>query len=165
MRFKTIALAAIAATVVSAPVFAELQNVEVGGEIRIRGNMYTNGMVGATGFPNFSDDGDEAQYIEQRSRINVTADFTDDVTVFMEVDNYSNWGTATRQANPFGANQPGQSSSDDDVDMYQAYIEMREAWGQPLTIRIGRQEMVLSTSGSLVTTTPQPASLAWPSTR
>lgn len=140
MRFKTLALATAVATVLTAPVFAELQNVEVGGEIRIRGNAYTDGAGGLT----FDEDIDgELQFIEQRSRINVTADFTDDVTVFLEIDNYTDWGLATRQENPFGANAVGQASIADDVDMYQAYIEMREAWGQPLTIRIGRQEIVL----------------------
>ena len=139
MRFKTLALAAAVATVLQALVFAELQNVEVVGATRIRGNYYSSGSFG----PSFDNDGEAIEMIEQRTRLNVTADFTDDVTVFIELDNYYNWGTATRQSNPFGANALGAAFGIDDVDMYQGYIEMREAWGQPLTIRIGRQEIVL----------------------
>jgi hypothetical protein len=151
MRFKVIALATLAAAVLSAPVFAELQNVEVGGEIRIRGNVYPNGSVGPTFDDDFGGvtdpvtlflDGEGREYVEQRTRVNVTADFTDDVTAFIEIDTVDEWGNDTRQGNPFGLNAfpPGLT---DGVNMYQAYIEMREAWGQPLTIRIGRQEVVL----------------------
>lgn len=137
MRTKALLTALAAATVLSAPVFAELQNVEVGGSLRIRGNMYTNGAAGNN--PNFDDDGDEAQFIEQRSAINVTADFTDDVTAFVELDNYGEWGNDFRDDPDTGNNNAG----GDETDVYQAYVEMRESWGQPLTIRAGRQEIVL----------------------
>lgn len=135
MRTKALLTALAAATVLSAPVFAELQNVEVGGSLRIRGNMYTNG----SGDRTFDDDGGEFQGIEQRSAVNVTADFTDDVTAFVEVDNYGNWGDNTRENVITGQNLNGADS----MDLYQGYIEMRESWGQPLTIRVGRQEIIL----------------------
>ena len=61
-------------------VHAELQNVEVGGSIRIRGNYYN--------FDSLTD----MSWIEQRTRLNVKADFTSEVSAFIEFDYYSGWG-------------------------------------------------------------------------
>ena len=41
MRLTMTAILMAAAMVVATPVFAELQNVEVGGSLRIRGNYYS----------------------------------------------------------------------------------------------------------------------------
>jgi len=110
-----------------APVYAELQNVEVGGSLRIRGNYYNLDSLG------------DLSYIEQRTRLSVKADFTDEVTAFVELDSFDLWGEDFRSDYLRGID--GRADSSDDVEVYQAYIEARSMWGTPLRLRVGRQEL------------------------
>ncbi|HOH49176.1 MAG TPA: alginate export family protein [Candidatus Hydrogenedentes bacterium] len=106
---------------------AELQNVEIGGKLRIRGNWF------------YMDDSDASTaFVEQRNLLNVKADFTDDVSAFVEFDNYNVWGEDFRSLYLTGADGRGAG----DVDMYQAYIDAKNMWGTPLSMRVGRQELV-----------------------
>ncbi|NLV39936.1 MAG: alginate export family protein [Candidatus Hydrogenedentes bacterium] len=106
---------------------AELQNVEIGGKLRIRGNWF------------YMDDSDfSTAFVEQRNLLNVKADFTDEVSAFVEFDNYNVWGEDFRSLYLTGADGRGAG----DVDMYQAYIDAKNMWGTPLSMRVGRQELV-----------------------
>lgn len=147
---------------VAVPAFAELQNVQVGGSLRIRGNYYNQdepAVVGGDTANPVRDDLKVFHFIESRATVNVSADFTDDVGAFIELDSYWNWGdnfrgadtasdsyaSSTRQAVAanglnFGAGVDRYSATD--VALYQAYIDMKEAWGYPINFRIGRQELV-----------------------
>ncbi len=107
---------------------AELQNVEVGGSLRIRGN-YFDGKANAII--------NNSAWVEQRTRLNVKADFTDEVTAFIEFDHYHNWGEDFRSDYVTGLDFRGTG----DVALYQAYIEANDMWGVPLRARIGRQEL------------------------
>ncbi|HOQ89431.1 MAG TPA: alginate export family protein [Candidatus Hydrogenedentes bacterium] len=126
---KMIVLAALVLTL-GGIATAELQNVEVGGKLHIRGNYWS------------LDDGQdqEISFYEQRTQLNVKADFTDNVTAFVELDSYDIWGEDFRSNYFTGAD--GRQASTDDVEFYQAYIEAREMWGTPLMMRVGRQELV-----------------------
>ena len=128
MKIRTLIAVALVA-VFCGGVYAELQNVEVGGKLRIRGNYYDFDSLG------------EDSFIEQRTLLNVKADFTQDVSAFIELDSYDVWGEDFRSwylcGNDFRA------VSDDDVEIYQAYIEARNMWGTPLSMRVGRQEILL----------------------
>lgn len=108
--------------------FAELQEVTIDGSIRIRGNSY-------------DDDSFDANFVEQRTRIGVNADFTDDVRVHIEIDDYGFFGTDLRDVtggdSGFGGGGAG------DVSLYQGYIEARDMWDTTLQLRIGRQEISL----------------------
>jgi len=126
MRIKALVFAALLCGV-SAGAYAELQNVEVGGGIRIRGNWFDLGPT----------TGGEVAFVEQRTRLNFKADFTDNVSTFIEVDNYGNWGTDFRSDYLTGVDGAGAG----DVSLYQAYIEANEMWGTPLRLRVGRQEL------------------------
>ena len=112
---------------------AELQQVQVGGQIRIRGNYMNLDSLG------------DSSFIEQRSRVNVTADFTDEVSAFIEMDSYNFWGYENPRA-PFtswylcGNDFRGGSDS---IYMYQAYIEAQNMWDTLLSMRVGRQEIML----------------------
>lgn len=162
---------------------AELQNVEVNGSIRIRGNWYDFDDAVAVGpgqplaygtvrnrpafgghqakrpvlhllapiappfithriLADFDRPGaklGEQSFVEQRTRLGVKADFTDDVKAFIEFDSYDTWGSDFRSDYVTGADSTGNG----DVDLYQAYIEASEMWGTPLRLRIGRQEVKL----------------------
>ncbi len=109
--------------------FAELQNVAVGGSLRIRGNMYE------------SDDWApfDVSSVEQRTRLSVKADFTDNVSAFLELDSYDVWGEDFRSNYITGVD--GRAASGDDVEFYQSYIEVNQMWDTPLMLRVGRQEL------------------------
>lgn len=126
MRFKTLLAVALIASLGSVA-FAELQNVEIGGSIRIRGNYFDMDGMG------------DSSFIEQRTRLNIKADFTQDVFAFIEIDSYDVWGEDFRSLYLTGADVRGR----DNVDLYQAYIEARNLWGSPLSVRVGRQEIAL----------------------
>lgn len=127
---RKILTTAMVAALISATTYADLQNVEVGGGIRIRGNMYSNGLV---------EDLHSSSYTEQRTRLNWTADFTDEVSLFVELDSYDIWGNASRRVPGFS----GVDFEGSDVQLYQAYITLGQAWGTNFDIQIGRQELVL----------------------
>ena len=126
MRFRTLLIAALVVSLGSVA-FAELQNVELGGSIRIRGNYFN------------MDSLKDRSYVEQRTRLNVKADFTQDVFAFIEFDSYGFWGESFRSNYLTGADFRGGS----DVALYQAYIEANNLWGTPLCLRVGRQELAL----------------------
>ena len=67
------------------------------------------------------------------------ADFTDNVSAFIELESYEVWGEDFRSAYVTSADM--RAASVDDVEIYQAYIEVEELFGHPLRLRIGRQEM------------------------
>lgn len=126
MKFKMLIAVALLVSL-GGIAFAELQNVEVGGKIRIRGNYFDLDSLGKMSF------------IEQRTRLNVKADFTQEVSAFIEFDSYDVWGEDFRSWYLCGNDFRGQ----DNVDLYQAYIEAKNLWDTPLTVRVGRQELAL----------------------
>jgi len=87
-----------------------------------------------------SGDSDEPNdsFVEQRTRLGVTADFTNDVSAYIEFDLYNLWGQGFRSNFITGFDF---ATSTSDVQLYQSYIEAREMWGFPLMMRIGRQEL------------------------
>jgi hypothetical protein len=121
--------------------YAELQNVEVGGSLRIRGNMFDMDRA-----LNFGD----TSFVEQRTRLNIKADFTDNVSALVEFDSYDIWGEDFRSQN-YVLGLDGRNNGIDDVEVYQAYIDVQEMFGTPLRLRAGRQELHLG-SGWLVGT-------------
>jgi len=209
---KSFALLIVAVTVaVSIPAFAELQNVQVGGSIRIRGNYWTSeagpdnpmarnrlidpvfpfalpipvpgnvysGWRGTPGNPaavpglglrwpgqpgrarvtspvDWNSGGHGVKFVEQKTKLNVKADFTDSVSAFVELDSYDIWGEDFRSNYITGADSRAVTGNprlpaDNDVEVYQSYIEANEMFGYPLRARIGRQELKLG-SGWLVGT-------------
>ena len=136
MRLFKLLMVAVVLVGMSAAGYAELQNVEIGGSIRIRGNHFDFGQV-RTGL--FSESNNQASFWEQRTRLNVTADFTDDVTAFIEIDDYSEWGTDFRSDYISGIDFVGAA----EIALYQAYIQADNMWGTDLSMRIGRQEISL----------------------
>ena len=160
---STLILVVAALIVVAMPAFAELQNLTVGGAIRIRGNWWdtesgetVNAVRWATGLipqravgptnPITSllsltdDEGHSNSFVEQRTRLNFKADFTNDVAAFIELDSWDIWGEDFRSDYLTGTDFR-QNHADGDVEIYQSYIEMNEAFSYPLRVRIGRQEL------------------------
>lgn len=143
--------------------YAELQNVEVGGEIQLRGRYYRNGFTtglarearlpaglfptrafgpfGLTSMFDLDDRGNDLTFVEQRTVLNVKADFTDDVSAFIELESFEWWGEDFRSNYITGADT--RAVSTDDIEIYQSYIEVNDMFGVPVRLRIGRQEIVM----------------------
>ena len=187
MRKAFLLLAIVTMVAVSIPAFAELQNVEVGGSIRIRGNYWTSsfapdgmfnrnplfqgsltpssrpvvnpfrfarwaaqpGRLAVFGVVDWNDDGPSNASVEQRTKLNVKADFTEQVSAFIELDSYDVWGEDFRSNYITGVDF--RANTADDLEVYQAYIEANEMFGYPLRLRIGRQALKFG-SGWLVGT-------------
>ncbi len=170
MRTLVVSLALVLA--LTGLAYGELENVQVGGEIRIRGN-YVNGNLVSPGPPEmrwpafqlpgraiggpfaaggnnglgilspvaWDNQNDSFKMIEQRTKLNIKADFTNDVAAFIELDSYDVWGEDFRSNYVTGADFV--TGTADDVEIYQAYIEADNMFGLPLRARIGRQEIRL----------------------
>jgi hypothetical protein len=139
MRISLAILIIAVAVAAAVPAFADLQNVVVGGSVRIRADWF-----------NYGDNAIDNAFVEQRTRLNVRADFTDAVSAFIEMDDYEVWGGGDFRSN-YLTGVDGRANTADDVELYQAYIETNEMWGTKLKARIGRQEIKLG-SGWLVGT-------------
>jgi hypothetical protein len=160
---STLILVVAAMILVATPAFAELQNLTVGGAIRIRGNWWSESAietVDAVRWPSLlipqravgpsnpitsawswnKDQGHSNSFVEMRTRINFKADFTNDVAAFIELDSYDIWGEDFRSDYLTGADFRA-GHADGDVEIYQAYIEVNESFAFPLRLRLGRQEM------------------------
>jgi hypothetical protein len=132
MRKNVLNVLAAAVVLSCVSAFADLQNVTVGGQVRIRGNWYS---MDNRGDYNFIDE----KFVEQRTLLNVRADFTDNVSAFIEMDSIDTWGEDFRSNYLTGID--GRAGTGDDAEMYQAYIDAKELFGSPLQLRVGRQEL------------------------
>jgi hypothetical protein len=137
-----------------------LQDVEIGGKIEIYGAWYSNVFEPSGGterIPNFflplrpigpyntvsgfrtGDGGNNTDFWEQRTRLHVFADFTNEVSAFIEMDQIDTWGEDFRSDYITGADM--RANSGDDLEVYQAYINVDKIFGLPAQLRIGRQEL------------------------
>ena len=156
----------------SAPAFAELENVELGGSIEVYAAYYTEFFEstptaripaswlplrpigpGGTVSAVRADDNDHGMaFVEQRTRLNFKADFAERVTAFIELDSIDAvWGEDFRSNYVTGGDM--RAASVDDVEVYQAYIEADAMCGAPVRLRVGRQEIAFG-SGWLVGANP-----------
>ncbi len=135
----TLVIAALVLSVAGVAV-AELQNVEVGGKLVVRGDYWRMDKLGNSSF------------VEQRTLLNVKADFTNDVSTFIELDSYGDWGQNFRSNYLTGIDGRGAA----DVNLYQAYINVKNLWGTPLSLRVGRQELVFGSKFLLGNNTTLP---------
>ncbi len=130
--------------------YADLQNVQVGGLIEMRGrwihNTYNEGLASVTpltgGPPSkFAwDETNDWKFYEQTTSLNISADFTDHVSAFIEFYDYTVWGDDFRSNYLTGVDtRPTDTKSN--VVVLQSYIETNEVLGQPLRLRTGRQCM------------------------
>lgn len=157
---------------ISVTTYAELQSVEVGGELRIRGRHWGGSWAG-TRFPggrfnpynparfpgrplgpfgisslyDWDRRGPDRTFYEQRSAINVKANFSDDISAYIELMDFATWGEDFRSNYVTGIDL--RAASNDDLEVYQGYIEARNMFEMPLRLRVGRQELVMG-SGWLI---------------
>jgi hypothetical protein len=144
------------AVLVSAPAFAETQNVKVSGSIDAYA-FYRNNYdlakdndsgvlpVGATNPTNVHSGGylasqqsEADQYFRTNTQVEVSADLTDNVSTVINLVNQRDWNSdvlATSGTATSGA------ANEFDVELDLAYVQMKEIFYSPLTLTIGRQDI------------------------
>ena len=164
MKKNIIILGATAILLFTTSAWGELQNVQVGGDVRIRG-LYLSpsispdnpngphpglrwpadiGRAQVTGAHSWSSRSNTNAFVEQRTKLHVKADFTDNVSAFIEFDSFDIWGDDFRSNYVTGADNAANTASD--VEINQAYIDIANIGGSPLNLRLGRQEIALGSS-------------------
>jgi Alginate export len=132
-----VALAAAAG--LASNTFADVQNIRISGDIRIRG-YYLARVAG-------NDDEDQAgtkdSFISQRTRVTVEADLEDHVLVVVTLKAESLWGSDSETVhNESGAGSGGLNGNVNrgwDTGVSEAYVQFSELFYAPLTLKVGRQ--------------------------
>jgi len=124
MSKRLIVILALAFVVsMTAAVYAEVQNVKVGGDLLIRG-------VARYDYPHTVSTGDvKEKGIISSARIRLDADLTDNVSATVRLLNERFWG------------EEGDAISDTDISLDLAYMTLKEFLYSPLTLVVGRQEL------------------------
>ena len=133
MRKFAFVLLAIA-VLFAGPAFAEVQNVKVGGDITARfvktGTLDLDDDI--VGVATATD-----HFFMTTTRVYIEADLTDNVSTMIRFINERDWDAATNVAN----NNSG-ASDEGDIQIDLSYIKLSEFLYAPLTLIIGRQEIV-----------------------
>ncbi len=112
--------------------FADVQNIRLSGDIRIRGY-----------FLDAADDANKgnATFISQRTRVSVEADLEDHVLVVVTLQAEGEWGANNSTSGSTGAGTvPGNKLSRGwDVGVSEAYVQFNELFYTPATLKLGRQ--------------------------
>ncbi len=156
---------AVVALVLAGAAFAELQNVEVGGQLEIRGRWYHDAFESgygpaakpsphvripaaylggrAIGQANndvlsmfrYDTEGNDWAFVEQTTSLHIAADFTDNVKAWVEFYTFDVWGEGFRSNYLTGVDSRGAGN----IELLQGYLQVDKLFGQDLSVRIGRQ--------------------------
>lgn len=124
MKKVTLVVALTALCGLAASTFADVQNIRLSGDIRLRG-YYLNAVDGSAA--------DEA-FIAQRTRVTVEADLEDHVLAVVTLKGEGLWG-----AEPVGGVSAASASWA--VGMPEAYVQLNEVFYTPATLKLGRQSL------------------------
>lgn len=120
----------LTASLVAGMVGTSYAEVKLDGELRLRGVLVNNEDGAAS--PS------KGGFFEQRARLNADASVDENAKVFIQVQDSRKWGSETANT----AGDPTQDTADNvngGIDLSQGYVEMGKLFGQPLSVRIGRQ--------------------------
>jgi hypothetical protein len=125
--------------------FADVQNIRLSGDVRIRGYYLNNAAEGepsgAAGNVNFNA---SSAFIEQRTTVSVEADLEDHVLVVVSLMADGLWGAPdqTSSAGPGTEDDAGGAINRGwSVGVTEAYVQMNEMFYTPATLKLGRQYM------------------------
>jgi hypothetical protein len=121
--------------------FADVQNIRLSGDIRVRGYFLDSG--GAVD-PTTAQSGQldsNASFIEQRTRVSVEADLEDHVLVVVTLAAEGQWGDGTTTGFDAGAGVPAGAPINRKwgVGVDEAYVQLNELFYTPATLKLGRQ--------------------------
>jgi len=140
MRSLGIIGALIIVLALALPAYAETQSVKISGDLTIRGISRDNFDLNAQAKP------DGEHFFMSTVELQVDADLTDNVSTVVRIVNQRNWGDSDRKElrdleDSAGTNRivVGHSLLDLGVDL--AYVQIRELIFEPVTLRLGRQDL------------------------
>jgi len=135
---KWLVVAMVAGFGLVANSFADVQNIRLSGDIRLRGYMLENAAE--------SDSSGNLQanagFISQRTRVSVEADLEDHVLVVVTLKAEGLWGAAD-QSSTAGAGTEDDSGGAINrgwsTGVVEAYVQLNEVFYSPATVKLGRQ--------------------------
>lgn len=135
-KIATLVVAAVFGFSLSTAAFAEMTDLKVSGEIRIRN-------VDVNNYDNNSNVADSGNTTAQRTRINVDATVNETTKAYIQLQDTRLWGdnAATGAAAQNGNTVSTANNGAGNVDVSQAYIQLDQLVGQPLSLRLGRQPL------------------------
>jgi hypothetical protein len=142
MKLLKVLVVAAIAIAIAAPSFAAVQNIKVSGSIDERAIFMNNFDLRNKGEESTAPRGpnqaplgsgnsineDEDSFLLSTITVGVESDLTDNVSAAIVLDNQTRWGDVAS-----------------DISLNKAYITLKEFFYQPLTLKIGRQDLMYGT--------------------
>ena len=128
MKKVSLIVALIALCGLAASTFADVQNIRLSGDIRVRGYFFDKADIFGV-----QQTGNDTQLIAQRTRVSLEADLEDHVLVVVTLQADNIWGGANA-----GQNVRLKGNT---VQVSEAYVQLRELFYSPATLKVGRQEL------------------------
>lgn len=136
-KISALAMAGVFAASLAGTAFAEMTDLKVSGEVRVRGESVTTDNTTPS---------NRSAYL-QRTRLNVDAKANETTKAFIQLQDSRTWGgESLGDTNGDGIvdnnELTGTTGKTGMVDVSQAYVQLDQLFEQPLSIKIGRQAMV-----------------------
>ncbi len=127
--------------------FSDVESVKVGGDIMVRGIWWKD--------MDLRGDGHRVEdWLDSTLHLNVSADLSDNVSVFVSLINERDWNVEGD-----GKVNPDNSFK---VDLDLAYLTLARIYGSPLSLRIGRQELIYGEAFLVGANPESPAPIHYP---
>lgn len=130
-KISALAVAGVFVVSLAGTAFAEMTDLKISGEIRVRHVELNN-------YDLNSDAGDASNTTSQRTRVNVDAKVNETTKAYISLQDTRNWGSETNTAST--ADESG-ATGVHAVDISQAYVQLDKLAGQPLSLKLGRQAL------------------------
>ena len=135
MKKLWLVVALVALGGLTSKTFADVQNIRLSGDIRIRGYFLDSAGPDNSG---------NASFISQRTRVSVEADLEDHVLVVVTLQAEGEWGADNATGESTGAGTGKGSSTTKlsrgwDLGVAEAYVQFNELFYTPATLKLGRQ--------------------------
>ncbi len=128
---------------------AALEDITIGGDIRIRG-VYTENITDLNDDTRNNNDIDEAQFFRHRTRVFVKGEAEGGFTGYVRAVAEPRWGTGNDISNGYGWTEH--------ILFDNSYIEAKDFFGTPLTLKIGRQDLIYGEGFLILDGTPNDGS-------
>lgn len=128
MKKVSLVVALTALCGLAASTYADVQNIRLSGDLRVRGYFVNAAGDGTTAGVQ---DSHTSQFVAQRTRVSLEADLEDHVLVVVTLRADGIWGQPANLAP--AANQKWT------IGVSEAYVQLRELFYSPATLKVGRQ--------------------------
>ena len=151
MKKLWLAVVLIALGGLASRTFADVQNIRLSGDIRVRGYFLDSAGLNDPTDPTSGQKDGNAAFIAQRTRVSVEADLEDHVLVVVTLAAEGEWGDGTTTGQDAGAGLGGFNATAGSVGagspinrkwgvgVDEAYVQLNELFYTPATLKLGRQ--------------------------